>query len=165
MSAQNANPDNTVMSDNAPEKSPSANERPMKATVSSQPAHSKSTRANTGSQETTGEPTRADEPDSADRPPTGNLSERSDQPASTRRTHAEPTKPTTTPPVTETEPAMEDKARNTSAQGNAESQNKSSVPAEQPDDSDRPTSAASGRAPNDPREVKRRKLGSEQSPE
>ena len=164
MSAKNANPDNTIMSDNAPEKSPPANERPMKAAASSQPADSKSTRANTGSQAPTGEPTRADEPDSADRPPTGNLSERSDQPASTHRTHAEPTKPAT-PPVTETEPAMVDKAKNTSVQGNAESQNKPSAPAEQPDDSDRPTSAASGRAPNDPREVKRRKLGSEQSPE
>ena len=152
------------MSDNAPEKSPPANELSMKAAASSQPTDSKSTRASTGSQETTGEPTRADEPDSADRPPIGSLSERSDQPASTHRTNAEPTEPAT-PPVTETEPAMVDKAKNTSVQGNAESQNKPSAPAEQPDDSGRPTSASNGRAPNDPREVKRRKLGSEQSPE
>lgn len=164
MSANNANPDNTVMSDNAPEKLPSANELSMKAAASSQPADSKSTRASTGSQETTGEPTRADQPDSADRPPTGNLSERSDQTASTHRTHAVSTKPAT-PPVTETEPAMIDKAKNTSVQWTAESQNKPSAPAEHSDDSGRPTSAANGRAPNDPREVKRRKLGSEQSPE
>ena len=164
MSAKNANPDNTIMSDNAPEKSPSANERPMKAAASSQPADSKSTRANTGSQAPTGEPTRADEPDSADRPPTGNLSERSDQPASTHRNAC-----------------RTDQTGNTAGDGNcasngrqgqkhvwngtAESQNKPSAPAEQPGDSGRPTSAASGRAPNDPREVKRRQLGSEQSPE
>ena len=164
MSAKNANPDNTVMSDTAPEKSPSAIERPMKAAASSQPADSKSTRANTGAQAPTGEPTRTHEPDSADRPPTGNLSERSDHSASTHETRAEPTKPET-PPVRETVPATADKPKNMSAQGTAESQNKPSAPAEQPGDSGKPTSAASGRAPNDPREVKRRQLGSEQSPE
>ena len=96
-SANNANPNNDVMSDNAPEKSPPANELSMKAAASSQPTYSKSTRASTGSQETTSEPTRADEPDSADRPPTADLSERSDQPASTHRTNARPTEPATPP--------------------------------------------------------------------
>ncbi len=164
MSAKNANPDNTIMSETAPEKSPSADERPMNAAASSQPADSKSTRTNTGAQAPTGETKRTHEPDSADRPPTGNLSERSDQSASTHETRAEPTKPDT-PPVMETVPATADKATNTSGQGTEESQNKTSAPAEQPDESGRPTSAANGRAPNDPREVKRRQIGSEQSPE
>ena len=164
ISAKNANPDNTNTSDSAPEKSPSANERPMKAAASSQPVDSESTRANTDAQAPTGEPTRAHGPDSADRTPEGNRSERSDQSASTPQTRAEPAIPAT-PPVAETEPATADKARNTSGKGTAESQHKPSAPAEQPGESGRPTSAASGRAPNDPREVKRRQLGSEQSPE
>ena len=138
-SAKNASPDNTVMSDTAPEKSPSANERPPRDSASSIPADNESTRANTGSQAPTGEPTKTHERDSADRPPTGNLSELSDQPAPTHETRVEQTKPATSP-ATEAEPA----------------------PAKQPGE---PASAASGRAPNDPREVKRRQLGSEQSPE
>ena len=164
ISAKNANPDNTNTSDSAPEKSPAANERPMKAAASSQPVDSESTRENTDAQAPTGEPTRAHGPDSADRTPEGNRSERSDQSASTPQTRAEPAIPAT-PPVAETEPATADKARNTSGKGTAESQNKPSAPAEQAGDSGRPTSAASGRAPNDPREVKRRQLGSEQPPE
>ena len=164
MSAKNANPDNTDMSDTAPEKSPSANERPVKGAPSSEPADRKSIRANTGARAPTGEPTRTREPESADRPPKGNLSERSDLSASTHETRAEPTKPAT-PPVRETVPATADKAKNTSGQETAESQDKPPAPAEQPGESGRPTSAASGRAPNDPREVKRRQLGSEQSPE
>ena len=164
MSANNANPDNTAMSDTAPEKSPSANERPVTAAAASQPADSKSTRANTGSQAPTGKSKGTRKPDSADRPPTGNLSERSDQPASTHETRVEPAKPAT-PPVTETVPATADKANNTSGTVTAESQNKTFASAKQPGESSRPTSAASRRAPNDPREVKKRQLGSEQSPE
>jgi len=166
-SAKNANPDNIVMSDTDPKKSPPANEGPQKDAAASQPADNKPTRANSGSQAPTGEPTRTREPDSAERPPTGNPGVLLDQPESTLETRVEQPKPTTAP-VTETEPATAtaDKAKNTSGQGTSGSQNQPSAPAEQPGESGDPASAAPGRAPNDPREVKRRQLGgSEQSTE
>ena len=91
------------------------------------------------------------------------LDEISDQPASSPETRAKPIKPT--PPATKAEPATVDDTKVASEQGIGESHGKTSAPAEQPAKSSKTTPASSGRAPNDPREVKKRQLGSQHTPD
>jgi len=87
----------------------------------------------------------------------------SDQPASSPETRAKPIKPT--PPATKAEPATADNTKVASEQGIGGSHEKTSAPAEQPTESSKTTPASSGRAPNDPREVKKRQLGSQHTPD
>ena len=77
-------------------------------------------------------------------------------------TRTEPIKEAT-PPATKAEPETAVNAKVASEHDTGGSQKKTSAPAEQITESSKPMSATSGRAPNDPREVKRRQLGSEQT--
>ena len=102
------------------------------------------------------------ESSSTNRHTESNSNERSDQPASSSETHAKPTKQAT-PPATKAEPEAAVNAEVASEHGTGGSHKKTSASAEQITESSKPVSATSGRAPNDPREVKRRQLGSEQT--
>ncbi len=107
------------------------------------------------------EPAAAHEPSSTNRNTARDGNERSVQPASSSETRDEPIKQET-PPITKAESATADDAEVGTKQGTEES-HRTSAPAERTTESSKPTSASSFRAPNDPREVKRRQLGSEET--
>ena len=163
-STKTANPDNLVVRDTAFNRSPTTNERPQRVADLTPPADSKSTRQTISTQAPAAKPAETYEPGLTDRHPISSGHERTDQSAPSNETRAEPMKQASSP-ATESETASVRNTQVTSEQGKGESQEKASAHAEQSVESGRPTSATSGRAPNDPREVKRRQLGSEQTPE